>query len=217
MSTSFSWCRKNKKWIMVAILSAVLLIFFFYIYRMRNPTFGYARIEGFQPMQLNMSDPILLSWLGNYTTGLTALVPMNKTAPVTGLLQITSDNNTINASYNNITWAVYTYTQDILILYNLANTDEQLTLRQIPTSTFTKDPEFTKYSFNAANFEKLQFYFIYHRANASASLESISGTDPTNLYDYSLKLFSPLTSLSQFETNFIGGVKPVFPIQYWCN
>ncbi len=163
--------------------------------------------EGFQPIQIDINDPILLSWIGNYTTNLTVLTPMNKSSNVSGLLQISTNG----ASYNNLSWTIYTYTNDIMILYNTANQDEQITLRQVPTASFTKDPTFNKYSFNVANFDKLQFYYIYHRASANASLQSISGQDPTNLYDYSLKLFSPLTSLSQFETNFINGVKPVFP------
>jgi hypothetical protein len=199
--------KQHMKWILIIILIIILL---FLLYKIKYAK-SYSSIENFQPISLNLNDPILLSWLGNYTTGLTTLVPMNKTSPVSGLLQIINNNNTISASYNNITWAIYTYAENILILYNVANTDEQLILKQIPLDTFTKDPAFNANSFKVSNFQNLQFYFIYHRANANASLESISGQDPTNLYDYSLKLFSPLTSLSQFEINFINGIKPVFP------
>ena len=195
--------KQHMKWILLSLFVIGIL---FIIYQRK-----FTYIENFQPISLNMNDPILLSWLGNYTTGLTTLVPMNKSSPVSGLLQIINTNNSISASYNNITWAIYTYAENILILYNVANTDEQLILKQIPLDTFTKDPAFNANSFKVSNFQNLQFYFIYHRPSANASLQSISGQDPTNLYDYSLKLFSPLTALSQFETNFINGVKPVFP------
>jgi hypothetical protein len=172
-------------------------------------------MESYTNSTIDYTNPIISLWFGNYTTNVTNYNKNSNTILNPLIIAPINDPNTnaitnVQGTYNGQTYDMLTFTTDILILKNSGNLQQEIILKQIDPSTFTNSNIFQNQGSQLKqSLQNLQFYNLYMKNGSNGKLQNIAGSDKTNLFDYSLKLFSPLTSPSKFEISFVQDMKPI--------